>query len=103
MRPGSPVSRTPPTERTSPFGRLLAFFVRLPQMFGMAKVKITVNGEARMTEARTLGELCRELGLSPESKVATARNGEFVPASARATVSLAEGDAIEVLSPRQGG
>jgi sulfur carrier protein len=82
---------------------LLAFFVRLPQMIGMAKVKIMVNGEARMTEAHTLGELCRELGLSPESKVATARNGEFVPASARATVSLAEGDAIEVLSPRQGG
>jgi sulfur carrier protein len=72
-------------------------------MLGMAKVKIMVNGEARMTEAHTLGDLCRELGLSPDSKVATARNGEFVPASARATVSLAEGDAIEVLSPRQGG
>ncbi len=103
LRPGSPVSRAPQRNGQAPFGRLLAFFVRLPQMLGMAKVKIMVNGEARMTEAHTLGELCRELGLSPDSKVATARNGEFVPASARATVSLAEGDAIEVLSPRQGG
>ncbi len=72
-------------------------------MFGMAKVNIVVNGEARTTEARTLEELCRELGLSPETRIATARNGEFVPASARSTVSLAEGDAVEVLSPRQGG
>lgn len=71
-------------------------------MIGMAKVRITVNGEARMTGAHTLDELCRELGLL-ESKIATARNGEFVPATRRGAVSLAEGDAIEVLSPRQGG
>ncbi len=65
-------------------------------------MKITVNGEARLTEARSLEELCRELGLL-EAKVATARNGDFVPAKARAGVSLSDGDAIEVLSPRQGG
>ncbi len=65
-------------------------------------MKITVNGEARTTAARTLAELCRELGAG-EAKIATARNGEFVPAKQRAEVSLAEGDAIEVLSPRQGG
>ncbi len=65
-------------------------------------MKITVNGEARVTAARSLEELCRELGFS-EAKVATARNGDFVPAKARAAVELAEGDAIEVLSPRQGG
>ncbi len=65
-------------------------------------MKITVNGEARLTEARSLEELCRELGLL-EAKVATARNGDFVPAKLRAGVSLSDGDAIEVLSPRQGG
>jgi sulfur carrier protein len=65
-------------------------------------LKITVNGEARITEAITLEDLCRELGLS-EAKIATARNGDFVAAGARADVSLGEGDAIEVLSPRQGG
>ncbi len=65
-------------------------------------MKITVNGEARTTKARTLAALCGELGLS-EEKVATARNGEFVPVRRRAEVSLADGDVIEVLSPRQGG
>ena len=71
-------------------------------MLGMAEFKITVNGETRTTEARTLDELCRELGLS-DLKIATARNGEFVPVSARASATLAEGDTIEVVSPRQGG
>ena len=65
-------------------------------------MKITVNGEAVTTRARTLEDLCRELGFA-EAKVATARNGDFIAAKARATVTLREGDAIEVLSPRQGG
>ncbi len=65
-------------------------------------MKITVNGEARTTKARTLDELCRELGLL-EGRIATARNGEFVPSNQRGYVSLAEGDTIELLSPRQGG
>jgi sulfur carrier protein len=65
-------------------------------------LKITVNGEDRSTPAATLADLCGELGLS-DAKIATARNGEFVPAARRGEVSLAEGDAIEVLSPRQGG
>ncbi len=65
-------------------------------------MKITVNGEARVTEAKSLEDLCRELGFL-EAKIATARNGEFVPAKVRASVALSDGDAIEVVSPRQGG
>jgi sulfur carrier protein len=65
-------------------------------------LKITVNGEARATEARTLDDLCRELGLI-DAKIATALNGEFVPANARAGARLSEGDAVELVSPRQGG
>jgi sulfur carrier protein len=65
-------------------------------------LKITVNGEARTTKAATLDGLCRELGFT-EAKIATARNGAFVPARVRARVSLQEGDAVEILSPRQGG
>lgn len=68
----------------------------------MTKVKILVNGKSCLTSARNLEELCRELGHS-ESKIATARNGEFVPAASRGAAKLAEGDAIEILSPRQGG
>jgi sulfur carrier protein len=71
-------------------------------MLRMAELKITVNGETRTTEARTLEELCGELGFS-DLKVATARNGEFVPAKSRMSAMLADGDAIEVVSPRQGG
>jgi sulfur carrier protein len=65
-------------------------------------LKITVNGEARETWALSLEDLCAELGLS-EQKIATARNGDFVPAKVRAEVKLMDGDAIEVVSPRQGG
>ncbi len=65
-------------------------------------MKITVNGEGRIVEAKTLDELCRELDLS-DAKIATALNGDFVPAKARASAGLAEGDAVEILSPRQGG
>jgi sulfur carrier protein len=65
-------------------------------------LKITVNGEVRTPRAGTLDDLCRELGLT-EVKFATARNGAFVPAKERTRVTLNEGDAIEILSPRQGG
>jgi sulfur carrier protein len=36
-------------------------------------------------------------------KVATAVNGEFVPARRRAEVRLVAGDEIEIVAPRQGG
>ncbi|MGA7326648.1 MAG: sulfur carrier protein ThiS [Rhodomicrobium sp.] len=65
-------------------------------------MKIMVNGEACNTEARTIADLCRELGLS-QAKVATAKNGEFVAAKARTEAVLVEGDVIEIVSPRQGG
>ena len=35
--------------------------------------------------------------------VATAVNGEFVPAPARAQTKLQDGDRVEVLAPMQGG
>jgi len=37
------------------------------------------------------------------STVATALNGEFVPANLRAAAALAEDDRLEVLAPMQGG
>lgn len=65
-------------------------------------LKITVNGEERVSDACTLADLCVELGLN-DAKIATARNGEFVPARSRSNVRLSENDRIEVLSPRAGG
>jgi len=38
-----------------------------------------------------------------EAKVATAVNGDFVPAGARAQRALGDGDRVEVLAPMQGG
>ncbi len=65
-------------------------------------MRILLNGEPASTEAQNLAELCADLGFG-EAKVATAVNGSFVAASARATTRLAPKDEIEIVSPRQGG
>lgn len=63
---------------------------------------IHVNGEPVATRAATLNELVVELGLAG-GRIATARNGDFVPERVRAGTRLAPGDRIEILSPRHGG
>jgi sulfur carrier protein len=65
-------------------------------------MRILVNGAWRETGAAVLPAVLEELGYG-ESVIATAVNGEFVPAGARAQVALAEGDRLEVLAPMQGG
>lgn len=65
-------------------------------------MKILVNGVSRETEAVKLAAALGELGYG-EQVVATAVNGEFVSAEARAHTKLAEGDRVEVLAPMQGG
>lgn len=64
--------------------------------------RIEVNGEAREISGVTLAEALAELGWGA-AKVATALNGDFVPASARAGQTLRDGDRLEVLAPMQGG
>jgi sulfur carrier protein len=68
----------------------------------MYSLKITVNGEQQETEARTLADLCAALGYA-DAKVATAVNGDFVPASRRAGTELGIDDRVEIVAPRQGG
>ena len=63
---------------------------------------LTINGQPEEHEAVTLGALVDELGLA-EAKVATALNGAFVPARARAETTLTAGDRVEIVAPRQGG
>jgi sulfur carrier protein len=65
-------------------------------------VKLVVNGEPRDVRAATLAEALQSLDYG-EARVATALNGEFVPARARAGTRLKTGDRIEIVSPRQGG
>lgn len=67
-----------------------------------ATLSIVVNGEPLATPPATLAALVERLGHDP-LRVATAVNGEFVPARARAGVRLAAGDMVEIVSPRQGG
>jgi sulfur carrier protein len=66
-------------------------------------MRILVNGVWRDTAARELAATLAELGYGERAVVATAVNGEFVAAEARAHTALAEGDRIEVLAPMQGG
>lgn len=64
-------------------------------------VEISVNGDAVTTQAATLAELLSELELT--GRIATARNGDFVPERARPATRLERGDRIEIVSPRHGG
>lgn len=73
-----------------------------PMVRAGARLNLVVNGEPTSTSAHTLAELVMEAGFG-EARVATAVNGDFVPERARAARQLAEGDRIEIVSPRQGG
>jgi sulfur carrier protein len=65
--------------------------------------KITLNGEPRpIADGDTLADLVAALGQPPQA-LATAVNGEFVPRSARDTVTLRDGDAVFTFQPIQGG
>jgi sulfur carrier protein len=65
-------------------------------------MRLVVNGEMQEVGAATLDDVLRSLDFG-DAKVATALNGAFVPARARASTALKDGDRIEILAPRQGG
>jgi sulfur carrier protein len=65
-------------------------------------MRILVNCAWHETQACDLAAALAELGFQA-AVVATAVNGEFVPAARRAARPLADGDRLEVLAPMQGG
>ncbi|WP_363350044.1 sulfur carrier protein ThiS [Methylocystis echinoides] len=65
-------------------------------------MRIQVNGRPRDVSATTLDALLRELGYE-DQKVGTALNQEFVRDKDREKTQLQEGDAVEIVTPRQGG
>jgi sulfur carrier protein len=65
-------------------------------------MRIQVNGESREVAATTLAGLIRELDFE-DLTVATAVNHAFVRRADRDRARLTEGDAVEILTPRQGG
>ena len=65
-------------------------------------MQVTVNGEATAVEADTLADLLGALDLG-DATVATAVNGDFVPARLRAATPVSAGDRVEIVAPMQGG
>ena len=65
-------------------------------------MKITLNGEARDLAGPSVADALAQIGLGT-ARVATALNGSFLPAAARAATILKDGDALEVVAPMQGG
>ena len=65
-------------------------------------MRIEVNGERHDLAATTVAEALAELGWGT-ARVATALNGDFLPAGVRADTRLNDGDRLEVLAPMQGG
>ena len=65
-------------------------------------MNIILNGAKRDITGQTVADVLIEIGLET-ARVATALNGEFLPAPQRSTTSLAAGDTLEVLSAMQGG
>jgi len=63
---------------------------------------IHVNGKALEVAAATLGALLLELDYD-DGAIATALNQDFVRKTDRGKTPLKEGDAVEILVPRQGG
>ena len=65
-------------------------------------MRLIVNGSPLEVEAEDLKGALAALDYA-DAVVATAVNGAFVPASARAGRALSDGDRIEIVAPRQGG
>lgn len=65
-------------------------------------MQLQLNGAPCDTAADSLQALLIEAGFG-EAVVATAVNGDFVPATMRAGLVLSDGDRVEVLAPMQGG
>ena len=65
-------------------------------------MNIRVNGVACAVQAADLESLLAELEYG-EQTVATALNRNFVRKKDRAATALADGDEVEILTPRQGG
>ena len=65
-------------------------------------MRISVNGISRDVAAPTLAALLDELDYAGQV-VATALNQAFVRVVDRGATTLSDGDAVEILQPRQGG
>lgn len=63
---------------------------------------LSVNGETREVASNTIPRLLEELGYEADF-LAVAVNTEVVPRRRWMGATLAEGDRVEIVTPRQGG
>jgi len=63
---------------------------------------LIVNGERKQTEATRIDALLAEMEYG-DTRLAIAVNRGVVPRGRWAEVELRDGDAIEIITPRQGG
>jgi sulfur carrier protein len=67
-------------------------------------MRVQVNGDTRDTEATTVGELLRELGVDTDRRgSAVAVNDRVVPRAEWDGTQLVEADRVEVIRAVQGG
>lgn len=65
-------------------------------------MQVEINGQTHRITGPTLADALQQAGFTTAA-TATALNGAFVPAAARAATAIADGDRIEVVAPMQGG
>jgi len=69
-----------------------------------AAIALKVNGAPEHLGVATVAELIGAKGLDPAQKgIAVALNGAVVPRRAWAETPLAAGDAVEIITAKQGG
>ncbi len=64
-------------------------------------MKITINGNSQLIQAKNLEDLLLELKY--QGKLATALNENFIPLSERKKTILKDGDRVEIVAPMEGG
>ncbi|TLU72571.1 sulfur carrier protein ThiS [Lichenicoccus roseus] len=65
-------------------------------------MRILVNGAPHEVASSTLDTVLVELGYT-QPRLATALDGQFVPATRRPAQALRDGMRLEIVSPMQGG
>ena len=64
---------------------------------------VTINGEAHRFDAgMTLAQILERLGYVPNA-VSVALNATFIPRTRHTQTTVKDGDALDMVAPRQGG
>lgn len=66
-------------------------------------MRLIINGQEQIVDnTQTVMDVMQSLGMI-ERKAAVAKNGHFIPRNAFDSTKLQDGDALEIITPMQGG